>query len=65
MIADREWFKYLIGNDLNFVIRLRKKLYKKAINQSVGKSYEALQAKVKRSKVATKAIKKAFILNGK
>jgi hypothetical protein len=69
LIADREyigtkWFKYLINNELNFAIRLRKKLYKKAINQSAGKSYEALEAKIKRSKVATKALKKAFVLDG-
>jgi hypothetical protein len=69
LIADREyigteWFNSLIDNGLSFVIRLRKNAYKKAINQSEGKSYEALQAKVKRSKVATKALKKAFVLKG-
>lgn len=54
----------MIDNGLSFVVRLRKNAYKKAINQSKGKSYEALQAKVKRSKVATKALKKAFVLKG-
>ena len=61
----REWFNSLIDEGLNFVIRLRKNAYKKAVNQSEGKSYEALQAKVKRSKVARKALKKSFVLKGR
>jgi hypothetical protein len=58
----KEWFKFLIERDLNFVIRLRQGHYEQAINAAEGKSYQALVNKVKRSKVEGKALKKAFIL---
>ncbi len=69
IIADREyastkWIKYLKYNGLDFVIRLKKNTYKKSINRSKGKSYGTLETKVKRSKIRTKAMKKAFILDG-
>jgi hypothetical protein len=69
LIADREyastkWLTFLKNNGLDFVVRLKKNAYKKSINRSKGKSYGTLETKVKRSKIATKAMKKAFILDG-
>ena len=69
LLADREyigtdWFKYLIDSGLNFVIRSKKGIYASAIDQAVGKTLAALTAKVKRSKIRNKSVRKAFFLNG-
>src|SRR5690606_33407516 len=49
---------------IDFVIRLRHKNYKVAVNAVGGKTYEELKAKVLRSSVNGKAIKKRIIING-
>jgi len=69
LLADREyigvdWFKYLIANNLNFVIRLKNKAYKTAINETEGRRYDQIKAKVLRSKVYYKTIGKWFELEG-
>lgn len=69
LIADREyegkeWFKFLIENKLDFVIRLKYGHYQAAIDQAEGKTYQALINKVKRSKLNNKAVKKSFYLEG-
>lgn len=69
LIADREyigidWFKFMIVNDLRFVIRLKKNIYHKAINASMGKTVSEMLQKVKRSKIPHKSLKKAFYLDG-
>lgn len=69
LIADREyigidWFKYLIDNDLKFVIRLKKNVYHSSINKAKGKTVTELVQKVKRSKIPNKSIQKAFKLDG-
>lgn len=69
LIADREyigtkWFKYLIDNEIDFIIRLKSGTYKDAVDESAGRSYEQLRSKVKRSKVASKVLGKSFVLEG-
>ena len=69
LLADREyigisWFKYLIDNEIDFVIRLKSKAYKSAINKAEGRTLDEMIAKVKRSKIPNKSVKKAFELNG-
>lgn len=69
LIADREyigikWIKFLQANQIDFLIRLRHKTYKAAIDQAQGKSYEALKGKVLRSKKPTKALGKHFEMEG-
>ncbi len=69
LIADGEyighkWFRYLIDNDIDFVIRLKRGTYKEAIDHSKGSNYEQLCAKVKRSKVAGRVLGKPFVLEG-
>lgn len=69
LIADREyigkeWFKYLVDNGIDFIIRLKSGTYNEAVNQAQGRSYEDLRSKVKRSKVASKILSKPFVLEG-
>jgi hypothetical protein len=69
LIADREyigtgWFKYLIDNELDFVIRLKKNIYHEAIDQAKGKTVKQIIQKVKRSKVPHKSVQKKIELNG-
>jgi len=69
LLADREylgvdWFKYLISKGINFVVRLKHKAYKDAVNQAPGKDYQTIKAKVKRSKVPYKTIGKRISLDG-
>ena len=69
LIADREyigtkWFKHLLDNEIDFIIRLRSGTYKEAVDQSEGRNYEQLRSKVKRSKVAGKVLGKSFFLEG-
>jgi len=69
LIADREyigtdWFNYLINSEIDFVIRLKHKTYKEAINQSKGKAYEQMIRKVMASKIPDKALSKSFKLEG-
>lgn len=69
LIADREyigtkWFNFLIINKIDFVIRLKYKTYKEAINQSKGKSYNQMIQKVMASKIPDKALSKSFKLEG-
>lgn len=69
LIADREyigigWFKYLIDNELDFVIRLKKNIYHNAINKAKGKTVQELVEKVKRSKIPNKSVQKTFELDG-
>ena len=67
LLADREyigtdWFRYLIDNKIDFVIRLREKAYKAAINEASGKTYDQIRARVLRSKVYYKTVGKWFRL---
>lgn len=67
LLADREyigvdWFKYLINNNINFVIRLKKKAYKKDVDRAKGLKYTTLEKKVLRSKKVDKAVAKDFLL---
>jgi hypothetical protein len=69
IIADREyigisWFKFLIDNDLYFVIRLKKNTYHTEINAAQGKTVTELIQKVRRSKLPYKSVRKAFELEG-
>lgn len=69
VLCDREyigisWFKFLIDNDLSFVIRLRAKAYKSFIDECDGLNYDKLIAKVRRSKIPHKTLKKAFWIEG-
>lgn len=69
LVTDREyvgtkWFKYLIENEIDFIIRLKKGTYREAVDQSEGRSYEQLCNKVRRSKVASKVLNKSFVLEG-
>lgn len=69
LIADREyigtkWFNFLIINNIDFVIRLKHKTYKEAINQSKGRSYNQMIQKVMASKIPDKALSKFFKLEG-
>lgn len=69
LLGDREyigidWFKLLIDNDLNFVIRLRYKAYKTVFNECEGLDYEKIIAKVLRSKIPHKTIKKRVQIEG-
>lgn len=69
LLADREylgveWFKLLKASDIHFVIRLRKNTYKAAIDQAPGRSYKLMEAKVRRSKVPYKTMRKDFCREG-
>ena len=69
LIADREyigvkWLNFLINSDMNFVIRLKNKTYKNAINESPGRSYQQIIQKVKSSKIPHKILQKSFELQG-
>lgn len=61
LLADREyigkkWFRYLINNGLNFVIRSKDYTYFDQIDKSGKRTIEQMIAKVLRSKVPNKAI---------
>lgn len=60
----KEWFKYLVVIELEFVIRIRKGDYKKAVNEADGKSYEAMERKVLKSKKPGKTVGKQIVLEG-
>lgn len=67
LLADREyigedWFCFLKENSINFVIRLRKKNYKEAVNAAEGKKYSAMEKKVLKSRIAGKALGKKILL---
>ena len=69
LLADREyigedWFCFLKENNIGFVIRLRKKNYKEAMNAAEGKSYGTLERKALRSRKAGKAVGKMIFLQG-
>ena len=69
LIADREyigkeWFKYLQDQGLDFIIRLRKNSYRKAINACKGKTWEEMERKVLNSKLPNKALKKRVTIEG-
>ena len=69
LLADREyigveWFKFLIDNEIDFVIRLKGKAYKQEIDKANGRSYSAMTKKALNSKLGRKSIKKAFVLAG-
>lgn len=69
LLADREyiggdWFCFLKNNQINFVIRLRKKNYKQAVDATAGKSYTALEKKASRSRKIGKAVGKTIFLQG-
>lgn len=69
LLADREyigieWFKFLLANDLDFIIRLKKNTYCQYIDAAEGKSVQQMIDKVKRSKVANKSMRKAFMMQG-
>jgi hypothetical protein len=74
LIADRDradfrdigidWFKYLLTNNLYFVIRIKKNIYHNAINKAKGKTVREMIAKVKRSKIPYKSVQKSFEIDG-
>lgn len=69
LIADREyigedWFSFLKENNIDFVIRLRKKNYKEAVNAAAGKSYGSIERKLLRSRKVGKTLGKAILLQG-
>ena len=69
LLADREyigaeWFCFLKDNHIEFVIRLRKKNYKEAVNAAEGKSYRTLEKKALRSSKVGKALGKSITLQG-
>lgn len=51
-------------NQIGFVIRLRKKNYKEAVNATPGKSYSTLEKKALRSRKVGKALGKRIALQG-
>lgn len=70
LLADREyigedWFCFLKDHGIDFVIRLRKKNYREAINAAEGKSYATLEKKALRSRKPGKALGKSITLQGK
>ena len=70
LLADREyigeeWFCFLKENNIDFVIRLRKKNYKDAVNEAEGKSYGTMERKALRSRKVGKTLGKAIFLQGK
>ncbi len=74
LLADREyigedwpaprWFCFLQDQQIDFVIRLRKKNYKEAVNAAEGKSYATLEKKALRSRKLGKALSKRITLQG-
>jgi hypothetical protein len=69
LLADREyigedWFCFLKEHHIDFVIRLRKKNYKEAVNAAEGKKYSAMEKKVLRSRIIGKALGKKILLQG-
>ena len=69
LLADREyigedWFSFLKENKIDFVIRLRKKNYKEAVNAAEGKSYGSMERKAFRSRKVGKTIGKVILLQG-
>lgn len=69
LIADREyigkdWFKFLIDNDIDFVIRSKTNAYKTAIDAAPGKKLSDMVKKVMRSSIPDKSIRKTFCVNG-
>jgi hypothetical protein len=70
LLADREyigteWFKYLTDNGLEMTIRLREKNYRQQIDQSQGKSYQAMLGKVLQSRLAYKVVGKRVEIEGR
>lgn len=70
VLADREyvgteWFNYLLDNGLDMTIRLRQKNYRQEIDQSPGNSYQAMLAKVLRSKLPHKTVGKLVEIEGR
>lgn len=69
LLADREyigleWFKFLDDSNINFVIRLKKKVYKSAIDQAEGRRYSGITSKIMSSTYAKKCVSKRFKMNG-
>lgn len=69
VLADREyigleWFKFLNDNNINFVIRLKKKVYKSHIDQAKGRRYSCITSKIMNSKYAKKCLSKRFKMDG-
>lgn len=69
LLADREyigkeWFNFLIDNNIDFIIRLRYTHYKQAIDRAPGRSYQGCIDKVLRSRIPHKTLSKAFWLEG-
>lgn len=69
LLADREyigedWFCFLTEASIDFVIRLRKKNYKQAVDAAPGKSYATLEKKALRSRKVGKAVGKSITLQG-
>ena len=69
LLADREYigkefFNFLINNKINFIVRLKKSTYKKAINASKGSSLNSMIDKVCKSKVREKTVGKRVLIEG-
>lgn len=69
LLGDREyigkdWFKYLINNEVDFIIRVRKTDYKSIIDQYEGLSHKEMSKKVLKSKIHQKAISKLVEMEG-
>jgi hypothetical protein len=70
LLADREyigegWFCFLRDNKIDFVIRLRGKDYKEAVNAAAGKSYGTMERKALRSRKVGKTLGKTITLQGR
>lgn len=69
LLADREyigkdWFKYLIDNQIGFIIRVQKTNYKSIVNKYEGLSHQAMKRKVIKSRVSQKSISKLIEIHG-
>lgn len=69
LLADREyigeeWFAFLKSCKIDFIIRVRNKNYKSCVDACEGKTHQEMIAKVLRSKISGKAIKKEITIGG-
>lgn len=68
LLGDREyigkdWFNYLINNKINFVVRIKRNIYKQYINEGKGRTHQQITNKVLRSKKSNKAVAKMIELD--
>lgn len=68
LLADREyvgkkWFKYLVDNELYFVIRVKEGIYHDEVNAAPGRTWQQLKSKAEQ-KAKGKKVSKKIKLNG-